>query len=262
MFDLCQSTNGRPLLVGHRGAMDVAPENTMSAFRAGLAGGADILELDVQLTADKQVIVFHDTDLRLKTPVAGQIAEYKADYLRTLDVGRYFNADFTGERMPLLAEVLAWAKGRVALMIELKHTPPYFNPELDLCTVALIEKYDMVDEVIVTSFDQFALRRVKRLNPDISTSLIYVGRFCNPLNLISRFEVDALSPSTDFMSQDEVKLIQAAGYACSPGGFYWDYDTLLAWGVDTISSNNPASVRPLLPEDKPIAVDLVADLLA
>ena len=63
MFDLRQSKNGRPLLVGHRGAMDIAPENTMSAFRAGLAGGADILELDVQLTADKQVMVFHDTDL-------------------------------------------------------------------------------------------------------------------------------------------------------------------------------------------------------
>ncbi|HRQ38763.1 MAG TPA: glycerophosphodiester phosphodiesterase family protein [Chloroflexota bacterium] len=262
MFDLRQSTNGRPLLVGHRGAMDVAPENTMSAFRAGLAGGADILELDVQLTSDKQVIVFHDTDLRLKTPVSGQIAEYKADYLRTLDVGRYFNADFAGERMPFLAEVLAWAKGRIPLMIELKHTPPHFNPELDLCTVALIEKYDMVDEVVVTSFDQFALRRVKRLNPTITTSLIYVGRFCNPLDLITRFEVDVLSPSTDFLCRDEVKMIQAAGYACSPGGFYWDYETLLSWGVDTISSNNPAKVRPLLPEEKPLEAALIAALLA
>ena len=262
MFDLRQSTNGRPLLVGHRGAMDVSPENTMSAFSAGLAGGADILELDVQLTADKQVVVFHDTDLRLKTPVPGQIAEYKADYLRTLDVGRYFSADFAGERIPFLSEVLAWAKGRIPLMIELKHTPPQFNPELDLCTVALIEKFDMVDEVVVTSFDQFALRRVKRLHPQLTTSLIYIGRFCQPLNLISRFEVDVLSPSTDFLSREEVKMIQAAGYACSPGGFYWDYETLLSWGVDTISSNNPASVRPLLPTNKSLETVLIANLLA
>jgi glycerophosphoryl diester phosphodiesterase len=147
-------------------------------------------------------------------------------------------------------------------MIELKHTPPHFNPELDLCTVALIEKYDMVNEVVVTSFDQFALRRVKRLNPDISTSLIYVGRFCNPLALITRFEVDILSPSTDFLSREEVKMIQAAGYACSPGGFYWDYETLLSWGVDTISSNNPARVRPLLPASKTLEAALIADLLA
>jgi glycerophosphoryl diester phosphodiesterase len=61
MFDLKQRKNGRPLLVGHRGAMVVAPENTMPAFEVGLAGGADILELDVQLTADNQVILLHDT---------------------------------------------------------------------------------------------------------------------------------------------------------------------------------------------------------
>lgn len=253
MFDLRQKTNGRPLLVGHRGAMEVAPENSMSAFRAGLAGGADILELDVQLTADKQVVVFHDTDLFAKTGVRGPIANYTADYLRTLDVGRYFSAEFTGEQMPLLSEVLAWARGRIALMIELKHTPPHFNPELDLCTVALIEQANMVDEVVITSFDQFALSRVKKLNPAISTSFIYVTRLCNPLDLVRNFEVDALSPSTDFMSQEEVALIQAAGYACSPGGFYWDYPTLLDWGVDTISSNNPAAVRHLLPEPTAVA---------
>ena len=54
MFDLRQRKNGRPLLVGHRGAMDVAPENTMVSFAAGLEGGADIVELDVQLTADQK----------------------------------------------------------------------------------------------------------------------------------------------------------------------------------------------------------------
>ncbi len=246
MFDLRQTTNGRPLLVGHRGAMDVAPENTMSSFRAGWVGGADILELDVQLSADNQVVVFHDTDLYMKTGLSGQVGQYTADELRALDVGRYFSADFAGERIPLLADVLAWAKGRIPLMIELKQTPPHFNPELDLCTVTLVEAHEMVDEVVMTSFDQFALYRVKQLNPRLTTSLIYVARLCNPLDLVRGFDVDALSPSTDFMSQEEVALIQAAGYACSPGGFYWDYSTLLAWGVDTISSNNPADVKHLV----------------
>lgn len=254
MFDLRKSTNGRPLLVGHRGAMDVAPENTMPAFEAGLAGGADILELDVQLTADGQVIVFHDTDLEMKTGVSGQISDYHADFLRTLDVGSYFDPRFKGLKMPFLAEVLAWAKGRVALMIELKHTPPHFNPELDRQTVRLIEAYEMINDVVVTSFDQFALQRVKHLNPKISTSFIYVARFCNPLDFVKEMDIDSLSPSTDFMSQDEVKLIHEAGYACSPGGFYWDYPTLLDWGVDTISSNDPASVQNLVSSQPVTAV--------
>ncbi|MCP4359542.1 MAG: hypothetical protein GY796_16150 [Chloroflexi bacterium] len=242
MFDLRRNVNGRPLLVGHRGAMDIAPENTMSAFEAGYQGGADILELDVQLTADRQVIIFHDTELSAKTGTSGKIADYTADYLQTLDVGSYFSPDFAGEKMPLLDEVLAWAKGHIPLMIELKYVPPMFDTELDQLTVALIEKHDMVENVVIISFDQFALQRIKECNPNIATSFIYVTRLCNPLDMVKGMDIDSLSPATDFMSQEEVKMIQSAGYACSPGGFYWDYPTLLAWGVDTISSNNPATI--------------------
>lgn len=243
MFEMGRrKEGGRPLLVGHRGAMDVAPENTMLSLEAGLAGGADILELDVQLTADKQVILFHDTDLSLKTGVSGKIGDYTVDYLSTLDVGSYFDETFAGTPMPLLDDVLAWAKGRVALMIELKHGP-VFDPELDEATVALVEKHHMVDEVILTSFDQYALRRVKQLNPRIATSFIYIARVLDPLVLVKELDVDILSPATDFLTREEVERIHAAGYYCSPGGLWWDYPTLLEWSVDTISSNDPGSVE-------------------
>lgn len=240
MYELRREKNGRPLLVGHRGAMAVAPENTMPAFEAGLAGGADLLELDVQLTADEQVILFHDTLLESKTGMRGFVGDFTAEFLRTLDVGSYFDPQFAGLKMPLLDEMLAWAKNRVALMIELKHGP-IFEPRLDQQVVRLIEQHGMEDQVVLISFDQFALKRVKQHNPNLTTSLIYVGRFCDPLAMIGDMQLDALSPATDFMTQDEVQRIQKAGYACSPGGFYWDYPTLLDWGVDTISSNNPAA---------------------
>lgn len=241
MFSLSRRVNGRPLLVGHRGAMDAAPENTMLAFERGLAGGADILELDVQLTADGRVIVFHDYDLSAKTGVSGTVAGHTAEFLQSLDVGSHFDEAFAGVAMPLLEEVLAWARRRVPLMIELKHGP-VFEPALDEATLALIEKYDMADQVVITSFDQFALRRVKQQAPQITTSFIYVARLLNPLDQVRDLEVDALSPASNFLTPEEVALIQAAGYACSPGGFWWDYPTLLEWGVDTISSNDPATV--------------------
>ena len=127
-------------------------------------------------------------------------------------------------------------------MIELKHGP-IFDPRLDQQVVRLIEQHQMVDQVVITSFDQFALERVKQLNPNLTVSLIYVGRFCDPLALIGDVPLDALSPATDFLTLDEVQLIQKAGYACTPGGFYWDYPTLLDWGVDTISTNNPGAFQ-------------------
>lgn len=245
MFELRRSVNGRPLLVGHRGAMGVAPENSMPAFEVGLAAGADILELDVQLSADGQVVVFHDDNLEPKTGVPGRIAHYSADFLHTLDVGRCFHNDFAGTPIPLLKEVLAWAKGRIPLMIEVKHDA-FSSPALDTAIVALIEQYKMVDEVVCIAFDQFCLRHLKQLNPRLTTSFIYICRPLNPLALISGLEVDAVSPATNYLSAAEVGLIQAAGYACSPGGWWWDFPTLLAWGVDTVSSNDPAGARKTL----------------
>lgn len=241
MFDLRQRKNGRPLLVGHRGAMGVAPGNTFAALEAGLAGGADILELDVQLTADGQVVLFHDATLDHTTGVNGRVGDYPAEFLQALDAGSWFDPTFAQERIPLLAEVLAWAKGRIPLMIELKHGP-VFEPALDRATVSLIEDFAMIDEVVVISFDHFALQRVKQQQPDIATSAIYIGRYLNPLALFTGLEVDGLSPATDFLTPTEVKQIQQAGYACSPGGLWWDYATLIEWGVDTVSSNDPANV--------------------
>jgi glycerophosphoryl diester phosphodiesterase len=126
-------------------------------------------------------------------------------------------------------------------MIELKHGP-YFNPDLDRNTVSLIQDHQMMDEVIIISPDQYALQRVKSLDPSISTSFTFGGRLLNPFAIIQDLVVDGLSPFTDYLTKEIVEMIQKAGYFCSPGGFWWDYPTLLEWGVDTISSNDPASV--------------------
>lgn len=243
MFDLRAKVNGRPLLVGHRGAMAIAPENTLVSFEAGVQSGADIVEMDVQLTADGQVVVFHDTTLERKTGHTGMIGNYTAEFLQTLDVGGWFDAAFAGATIPLFTEVLDWAKtSGTPLMIELKHGP-VFEPRLDTAVVHLIEDYNLVDQVVVISFDQFALQRVQQANAHIATSFIYITRLLDPLVQVSGLNVHALSPATDFLTRDEVKLIQNAGYACSPGGFWWDYDTLLDWGVDTISASDPGLIR-------------------
>lgn len=246
MFDLRVRKNGRPLLVGHRGAMAIAPENTLISFEAAIRSGADIVELDVQLTADEQVVVFHDTTLEAKTGHPGMVGSYTAEFLQTLDVGTYFDEAFAGAAIPLLTDVLDWGKKTgTPLMIELKHGP-VFEPKLDIATVRLIEAYGMVDNVVITSFDQFALQRVKQANPNIAVSFIYGSRYLNPLRIVDGLDVDVFSPFTDFLTKEEVTLIQQAGYACSPGGFWWDYPTLLDWGVDTISANDPGAVMEYL----------------
>lgn len=107
-------------IVAHRGASFDAPENTLAAFKLGWAQQADAVELDIMLSKDGRIVVIHDKDTQrlagVDRPVVGQtLAE-----LRSLDVGRWKDAKFTGEKPPLLSEVLATIPDGRRLFIEVK----------------------------------------------------------------------------------------------------------------------------------------------
>ncbi len=93
-------------IIGHRGASEEAPENTMSAFERALALGADGFEFDVQLTSDGHAVVMHDAMLERTTNGSGPVFESTLGDVRALDAGAWFSSDFAGERVPLLGEVL------------------------------------------------------------------------------------------------------------------------------------------------------------
>ena len=105
----------RPLVLGHRGARHAAPENTLRAFELALAEGADGIELDVRLDADERVIVLHDRTLaRVTEGSVGRDVE-------KLGAHELDRASLRGERVPLLADVLAWARSRqTRVNVELK----------------------------------------------------------------------------------------------------------------------------------------------
>ena len=109
-----------PLIIGHRGAKGLAPENTLPAFRAGMAAGADGVEFDVQRTVDGHLVVFHDDDLKRLAGVDGRIVKRTLAMLRELDVGRYAGAQYAGEIIPTLDEVLDALPDDCFLNIEAK----------------------------------------------------------------------------------------------------------------------------------------------
>lgn len=103
---------GRVLRIGHRGAAGHAPENTVAAIEAGISLGVDYVEIDVQRTADGRLVVMHDKRVDRTTSGTGLISEMSLDAIRALDAGN-------GQRVPLLAEVLAAVNGRTGLMAEI-----------------------------------------------------------------------------------------------------------------------------------------------
>ncbi|MBK9249726.1 MAG: hypothetical protein IPM69_16815 [Ignavibacteria bacterium] len=111
-------------VVGHRGSSGTAPENTLASVREALSAGADMVELDVQLTADHEIVVFHDAVLGRTTPGKGKVITTHSNTMHALDAGAWFSKEFTGETVPSLRQAIALIKGKAYLNIEIKPPQP------------------------------------------------------------------------------------------------------------------------------------------
>lgn len=181
---------GKPFLViAHRGASFAAPENTFAAFTLAAGMKADMIELDVQLSADGIPVVFHDDHLDNRTNGTGLISDLELRELKKLDAGSWYSPDFAGERIPELDEVLKWAKGRILLNIEIKPA----KAEIDALTrseamtthfetresgaekkvLELIRKHEMNHQVVISSFSYPVLRRVRNADKTLPTAVLY-----------------------------------------------------------------------------------------
>lgn len=161
----------RPLIFAHRGACRVAPENTLPAFAAAVQLGADGVELDVQYSADGGLVVFHNPTLEKTSTGRGRVTAHTLAELQALDAGSWFGPEFAGTRIPTLAEVLALLKGRLLVNIELKALDLASN-SLGPDVVQLVRRYDMADQVVLSSFNPFALRAAKQAGPEIEAGLL------------------------------------------------------------------------------------------
>ena len=123
-----RNENDAPILIGHRGAAGVAPENTLAAFKAGSQSGADFVELDVQLSRDGVPFIFHDdtpartTNVEEVFPerVNAPITSFSWNELQQLDAGSYFSAEFAGEKIPHFDAVADVLTGNTGVFIEIK----------------------------------------------------------------------------------------------------------------------------------------------
>ena len=107
-------------IIAHRGSATYVPENTLAALDYSIQHGADMAEIDVQMTKDKEVILMHDSNLKRTSGYDQKVTETTYQKIRQLEVGGRFDAAFFGEPIPTLEEALKKAKGKLTLMIEIK----------------------------------------------------------------------------------------------------------------------------------------------
>ena len=160
-----------PMVMAHRGASLRAPENTLAAFLLAAQLGADAIELDVRLTADRYVVVCHDRTLDRTTTGSGLVSAHSLKEISHLDAGSYFAAEFVGERVPTLEEVFQKISDRMLINIEMKSIVKAWNA-LPEAVVSLIREYKLEKRVVVSAFNPMALRHVRRIAPEIPVGLI------------------------------------------------------------------------------------------
>jgi glycerophosphoryl diester phosphodiesterase len=160
-----------PTIIAHRGEKTHAPENTLAAFILADEKGADAIEFDVQLTADKQVIVIHDQTIDRTTNGIGRVSSLPLAALRDLDAGAWFSEQFRGESIPTLDEVFETVNRRLHMNVELKNyaTP---NDELVSKVVEKVRKHGNKDRILFSSFLAHNLRKARLLLPEVPRGLL------------------------------------------------------------------------------------------
>lgn len=232
----------RPYILGHRGASHDAPENTLRAFSLAMEQNADGIELDVQLTRDGGLIVYHDTHLKPETGRQGRIADLTTAELQALDVG-------SGQHMPTLDEVFATLGSEALYNVEIKDWS-LRDKGTETAVAACIHAHNLARQCHVSSFNPQSLRRIRlHLTPATSTGILREPGLLRFSHHLVRSEAD--HPHYSMIDAAYVAWARQRGYRI----YTWTVDDpavaqrLARLGVDGIITNKPAFIRTILTPD-------------
>jgi len=226
----------------HRGASGYAPENTLPAFELARDQGADGVELDVQLTADDELVVIHDETVNRTTNGTGWVKDYTLAGLKALDASMG-SEEFAGVTIPTLAEVFdVLADSGLTINIELKNTVVAY-PGIEEKVLAMIDERDWEHRIVISSFNHMSLTRIRGLGSLVSTGLLFGDYLYQPWSYAKEVWATALHPPLGYV--DAVPELITAARDTLLGVNVWtvndpeDIDRMYGLGVDGIITNYP-----------------------
>ena len=164
-----------PEIIAHRGASYLAPENTLSAFRKAVEIGADGVEMDVQQTSDKKLVIHHDYIIDLHTDIKGKIYDMTEGELKELDFGSWKDVAYKDEKIATLEEALALCKELdTCVQLEMK-APLLYSDAFVENVVEQVRAADLGDKLVLTSFNHDHLRLAKQLMPQLQVGVLLFG---------------------------------------------------------------------------------------
>lgn len=260
------------LITAHRGSSMAAPENTLAAIDQAILDGADFIEIDVRLTGDDQVVLYHDRSLQRLTGDSHSLGETPLEELQGYDVGGWFGDAFLGERIPTLSAALERTRNASPLMIDLKPDP---GRELALAEAVIDALYrenqartacrrddtsptaecggeDVRDEVLIATMSPSLIREIKAREPQLRATLL--AQFVLP-GTLDRTSFDALGLRHNRVTDSEIRTARYHGYELHT----WTVNDrarmsqLIDMGVDNIITDRPDLLSELLDDRRELS---------
>lgn len=260
-------------IIAHRGSSIAAPENTLAAVERAVGEGADYIEIDVRLSADGEVVLFHDRSLRRLTGDSRNVQDLSLAELKTIDVGSWFGDTFAGETIPTLDETLTLVRGRSGLMIDMKPDPG----QEQALTLAVLDALDresaarqacrsatlasersrcgnpaVYAEARLAAMSVNIMEMIKQHKPEARVTLL--AQLIMP-GTLDRRRFDALGLRHNRITANEIRLANELGYEVHA----WTVNDrarmsqLIDLGVDAIITDRPARLAELLDERRELS---------
>ena len=231
-------------IVAHRGAAGKAPENTLAAIKQAIEDKTDWVEIDVQETADGEVVVIHDSDFMKLAGKQIKVWDATLAQMRDIDIGSWFDASFSQQRVPTLKQVLEVARGKANVVIELKYYG--HDKKLEQRVVDIVEEAGMVKQTAIMSLKYDALKKVRALRPDWNIGLLSA----TAIGDLTGLDADFLAVAMGMASGGFVRRAHEVGKQV----FVWTVNDpismsrMMSLGVDGIITDEPEMARQVLAE--------------
>ncbi|SDB91837.1 glycerophosphoryl diester phosphodiesterase [Pelagirhabdus alkalitolerans] len=199
-------------VIAHRGASADRPENTLTAFELAYSYGAHGIETDVHLTKDRIPVLIHDPTVDRVTQSTGYIKDFTYNELKTLDIGSWYDPEYTDQRLLTLDQFLSWIHDKpLTIHLELK-TAKFNYPEIEKIVIEKLKSFNLENRTTISSFNAHSLVTVKQLNPFIKTALLTNHYSQSVHKRVKEYKVDGVHLKFRALTPSVVKTIQKEHY--------------------------------------------------
>ncbi len=246
--------------IAHRGASGYAPESTLSSYRLGVKMGADYIEIDVQMTADGELVAMHDTSVNRTTNGKGAVKDMTLAEIKALDAGSWFNEkhpiyardDYANEKVPTLREIFEAFGKDTRYMLETKD--PEDSPGMEEKMWALVEEYDLRKYVAVQSFSPASLLKIRTWDKDVPLfQLLWYNRPARiserTLSEIGEY-ANGIGANYLRINEDYVDKVKQSGLLIYPYtvNYQVNMENAVKWGVDGVHTDFPDRLLEVIEE--------------